>query len=236
MASMNEIDGELELLVFQYVSGELAAEDVERFESRLADDQSAREAVARVVQIGQAVVLSAEDKAIAVGKADSLVSGSNSRNVRRWVFAALSIAVAFLAGVGISQWLERAGLERAAIDPGSNMVVRGGVVRDNVPTVDDRADVTDSRSENGATTDVVALWSASAAEFLTDGDDNSAAVGISDDEETAELPLEGADFWLAADEGAADDGEFRVPSWMLAAVSPDDDPEMESPDMMSEEN
>lgn len=229
MASMNEIDGELELLAFQYVSGELAAEDIERFESRLADDQSAREAVARVVQIGQAVVLSAGDHAIAAGKADSLVLGSDSRNVRRWVIAAAAIAAAFLAGIGISQWLER-----ATNDSGSNMAVRDGVVPGSVPVADDRDVVADVQSGNGAATDVVALWSASAAEFTLDGDDRSTTDGVGSEEEIPEFPLDGTDSWLAGDENVSDDDEFRVPSWMLAAVSPDDDPD--SPDMMSEEN
>jgi len=49
--SQASTDSDFNWLAFQYVAGELAADECEAFELRLADDQSACEAVARAVDI-----------------------------------------------------------------------------------------------------------------------------------------------------------------------------------------
>jgi len=46
---------DLDWLAFCYAAGELDAADAERFEARLADDQAAREALARAVELTQTV-------------------------------------------------------------------------------------------------------------------------------------------------------------------------------------
>jgi len=51
-------DSELDWLAFQYVSGELATVEEAAFEARLADDQSAREAVARAAELVGALAVS----------------------------------------------------------------------------------------------------------------------------------------------------------------------------------
>src|SRR5262245_21336999 len=51
----NEIQNELDWTAFCYVAGELSPAEVERFEVRLADEQPAREALARAVEMTQAV-------------------------------------------------------------------------------------------------------------------------------------------------------------------------------------
>ena len=48
-------DEDLDLLAFRYIAGELTPAESEAFEQRLADDQAAREAVARAVDLAQAV-------------------------------------------------------------------------------------------------------------------------------------------------------------------------------------
>ena len=49
--------GELDWLAYCYVSGELTGDEQTTFENRLADDQAAREAVARAVELVQTVAL-----------------------------------------------------------------------------------------------------------------------------------------------------------------------------------
>jgi hypothetical protein len=51
----NDINNDLDWLAFCYAAGELDAADAEQFEARLADDQAAREALARAVELTQTV-------------------------------------------------------------------------------------------------------------------------------------------------------------------------------------
>lgn len=48
-------ENELDWLAFCYVAGELSGGEAEQFEAHLADDQAAREALARAVELSQAV-------------------------------------------------------------------------------------------------------------------------------------------------------------------------------------
>jgi hypothetical protein len=50
-----ECSNEVEWLAFSYAAGELTEADAEQFELRLADDQAAREALARAVELTQVV-------------------------------------------------------------------------------------------------------------------------------------------------------------------------------------
>jgi hypothetical protein len=54
-------DEDLDLLAFRYIAGELTPAESEPFEQRLADDQAAREAVARAVDLAQAVASAPAD-------------------------------------------------------------------------------------------------------------------------------------------------------------------------------
>src|SRR5207253_583735 len=51
----HEFKDELDWQAFCYLSGEVNAAEAEQFESRLADEQAAREALARAVELTQAV-------------------------------------------------------------------------------------------------------------------------------------------------------------------------------------
>src|SRR4051794_11408610 len=55
MTMTTENKNDLDWLAFCYTAGELNAVDAEQFEARLADDQRAREALARAVQLTQTV-------------------------------------------------------------------------------------------------------------------------------------------------------------------------------------
>jgi anti-sigma factor RsiW len=61
----HEFENELDWQAFCYLSGELNEAETEQFEARLADDQAAREALARAVELTQAVA-AAESQAGAV--------------------------------------------------------------------------------------------------------------------------------------------------------------------------
>lgn len=50
---MPEENDEPDLLAFRYVAGELASKEARAFETRMADDQAAREAVSRAVGLAQ---------------------------------------------------------------------------------------------------------------------------------------------------------------------------------------
>ena len=51
-------ENDLDWLAFRYISGEMAVSEADQFESLLADDQTARDAVVRAVELSQAVLAS----------------------------------------------------------------------------------------------------------------------------------------------------------------------------------
>ena len=53
----NYLDSDLDWLAFCYAAGELSPAEAEQFESRLASEQPAREALARAVEVTQAVAV-----------------------------------------------------------------------------------------------------------------------------------------------------------------------------------
>ena len=58
----------LDWLAFCYVSGELDGDERTAFENRLADDQVAREAVARAVELTEAVAVIEDAEAVRVAE------------------------------------------------------------------------------------------------------------------------------------------------------------------------
>jgi hypothetical protein len=61
VSQVSERENQLEWTAFCYASGELSPAEAEQFEARLADDQEAREALARAVELTQ-VVAAAESR------------------------------------------------------------------------------------------------------------------------------------------------------------------------------
>jgi hypothetical protein len=52
----NSTETDLDWLAFRYISGEMGASESEQFESLLADDQTARDAVVRAVELSQTIL------------------------------------------------------------------------------------------------------------------------------------------------------------------------------------
>jgi hypothetical protein len=91
---------ELAWLAFRYIAGELHGPELTQFELLLAEDQTAREAVASAVEISQATALAfAEQPTVAHGRIEN-----PSYGVVRWAIWAAGVAACVLVAVGIVQW------------------------------------------------------------------------------------------------------------------------------------
>jgi len=93
---------ELEWTAFQYISNDLGEEGAREFEQRLADDQQAREAVTRCVQIAHAVI-SLEEARLTPARTNAVSSAPQCRRQQVWavlgsVAALLAICAAFWIG------------------------------------------------------------------------------------------------------------------------------------------
>src|SRR5688500_3644539 len=71
---------ELDWLAFRYIAGELPACESVDFESLLADDQSARDAVVRAVELSQVVLAGQTSLADAPAEVGFVSTSANSRN------------------------------------------------------------------------------------------------------------------------------------------------------------
>jgi anti-sigma factor RsiW len=95
----NECPNELDWSAFCYAAGELSPAEAEQFESRLADEQSAREALARAVELTQTVA-AAESQADKF-QDDRLVVPAR-RAVAEWSTRLSWMAMGGLASVAIA--------------------------------------------------------------------------------------------------------------------------------------
>jgi hypothetical protein len=107
---------ELEWTAFRYIANELPEADAAAFERQLADDQSAREAVARCVQVTHAVVALEEARSPVC-----LPAGpeGDRRRQRRWTVAAVVIAA---AAVCCAFWVGAEFAQRDRDESGSQVV------------------------------------------------------------------------------------------------------------------
>ena len=115
---MNTDRNNLDWLAFQYVAGEMSPPDAEAFETRLLDDQPAREAVAAAVELCQAV----EATCSAPGRAGAATTLPASRMSATWMAPAAWLAAgaaACLLVVASIQWLS------APNKSGENRMARG---------------------------------------------------------------------------------------------------------------
>jgi hypothetical protein len=92
----NEGADQLDWLAFCYVAGELPPAEAEQFEARLADDQAAREALARAVELTQTVVAAEAQSEILVAPARRYVAGWGTRLSWMAIGGLASIVVALL--------------------------------------------------------------------------------------------------------------------------------------------
>lgn len=92
----NQTSVESDLLwdAFRYVADEMSADEVDAFEQSLAENQSAREAVVRAVQVTQAVASVAAD-----GVAESVEAVASRTSSSRFVAVALSVCLLLAAGL-----------------------------------------------------------------------------------------------------------------------------------------
>lgn len=126
---------DVDLLAFRYIAGEMTAADAELFEQRLADDQAAREAVARAVDMAQAVAsVPADTIPLPAFRHSELTTHQPraSRRLRpaRWIAAAAAVVLAVLglqffkgpsdqttlAKVWVNLWLGQDALETSNLD------------------------------------------------------------------------------------------------------------------------
>jgi len=186
--------GELDWLAFCYVADELSLDEAAAFENRLADDQTAREAVARAVHLTCAVAaLGDEDRDRAAP-----VSVARGARRRRSVFARLlctAIAAAACLAAVLAYRHDR-GVQRVAS------------LRQSTPSAQQ------IESSEGSPEQLAVIWSRTREEWAALPWDDWAAdlsAGAGEPDGSPAPPAEGA-----ADEDAL--AANLPPSWMLAAV------------------
>lgn len=92
----DECANQLDWLAFCYAAGELDAAQAEQFEARLADDQSAREALARTVELTQTVVAAESQAESFVLLPQRPVAGWGTRLSWMAIGGLASVAIAFI--------------------------------------------------------------------------------------------------------------------------------------------
>lgn len=124
-------------LAFRYVSGEMAGDELSRFESLLAESQPAREAVAAAVLVSQAVTMAANDARL--DQADKPTVAAPVRRSPTWgqrmAWATAGAAASLLVAFGLQAW-------RGAAQ-------NGGGPRGPAPSAHELADLADRWSAAG---------------------------------------------------------------------------------------
>jgi len=200
--SNQNFGGDLHWLAFRYAVGELPGDEEAAFERRLADDQSAREALEQVVELKEAMRIAASDAVradaastaapLAAPLSDDAATPSSQRpNWTAWALA----AVTGIALTACLVWLSQQNAQQAGDgDPQQ--------ARDNSqPAADSLAgEETDSASIAAAWAELHNRQVRDPAELAVDWEDVAEA-------DSAPLP---------ADTGASEAG---LPDWLLTAVA-----------------
>jgi hypothetical protein len=188
VSNVNEIRNELEWTAFCYVSGELSPAEAEQFEVRLADDQEAREALARAVELTQ-VVAAAESRCGEVVTAGGHSPPYAVRKSATWMTRLSWMAIGGLAALVLAMvW--SGGLSRFGFGPGN---ARTSSENDALASAWSAA-----RKEMSETSEIGPLHPLTASN--SDADDDSAGSELSADE----LAVADAPAWMTiAIEGLA---------------------------------
>jgi hypothetical protein len=113
----------LDWLAFRYISGEMAVSEADQFESLLADDQTARDAVVRAVELSQAVLAS---QSTPQNESVGLLSAVSQGWMQHVIWISTSVAALLLVALALNfnrpsavapsspddlaiAWLERSG-------------------------------------------------------------------------------------------------------------------------------
>jgi anti-sigma-K factor RskA len=121
---------DLDWLAFRYISGEMAVSEADQFESLLADDQNARDAVVRAVELSQIVLAT---QSTPQSESIGLLSAVSKSWMQHLTWVSTSVAALLLVALALNfnrprtvatsnpdalaaAWLERSG-EVAANDP-----------------------------------------------------------------------------------------------------------------------
>jgi hypothetical protein len=99
---MHENLEDLDLQAFRYIAGEMTAAEADSFEQRLADDQAACEAVARAVELAQAVATVPADVIPLPTTHHSPLTTHSSPH--RWLRPARWVAAAAAVVFGVAGW------------------------------------------------------------------------------------------------------------------------------------
>jgi len=102
--NVNERENQLEWTAFCYVSGELGPAEAEQFELRLADDQEAREALARAVELTQIVAAAESTCGDSVAPTDRKTASWTTRLSWMAIGGLAALVLAMVWSGGLSQF------------------------------------------------------------------------------------------------------------------------------------
>ena len=94
---------DLRWLAFQYVAGELAGAELERFEASLLEDQAAREAVGEAVELTQATHLACRRPAVVASR--TAETSTSARWVpAAWMTIGAALSLLLVIGLQFARW------------------------------------------------------------------------------------------------------------------------------------
>ena len=105
LSASESLEADPGFLAFQYIAGELTEAEAAAFEERLAVDQAAREAVARAVEVAQAVTVLGPlaPQALPVGRPRRVEDGrTDSRSPRRAALVSVVAAAAVCVALAVA--------------------------------------------------------------------------------------------------------------------------------------
>jgi hypothetical protein len=90
---------DLDWLAFRYISGEMAVDEADQFESLLADDQTARDAVVRAVELSQTILAT---QFTPHNESIGLLSAASQRWMQQVTWISTSVAALLLVALALN--------------------------------------------------------------------------------------------------------------------------------------